>query len=290
MRSAASISSAVRRLFGGSHRRALNARDRGRYFAAFQIWRRLAATGHAHAAFEIGQLYQHGHGVVRDPIEAAAWYRRAAECGHAAAQLRLGAILLNGARAILPEDMRDPAGHPDVPVLFPNGVTLEAAPAEGIALLTSAAEKGETEACTILGAVHLDGSRVERDFDKARAWFEKAAAAGDASAEFGLGDIHFNGLGVAVDQSVAAGWYEKAAGRGHARAQLAIGYILQTGQGREPDLEAAGRWIESAAGKGDPAALRTAAKMHISGEGLPKNVDRAVTYTRFTSEPENPSD
>src|SRR5437879_5366095 len=50
-------------------------------------WYRLAAEhGHAAAQYSLADFYEHGSGVREDQAEAAKWYRRAAEKGHAAAQ------------------------------------------------------------------------------------------------------------------------------------------------------------------------------------------------------------
>ena len=46
----------------------------------------VAAAGDPDAPYQLGPLYARGHGVIISPIDAVAWYRRAAEQGHAKAQ------------------------------------------------------------------------------------------------------------------------------------------------------------------------------------------------------------
>jgi Sel1 repeat len=41
-----------------------------------------AEDGNAEAQFEVGQMYHLGRGLKKDPVEAALWYRKAAEQGH----------------------------------------------------------------------------------------------------------------------------------------------------------------------------------------------------------------
>ena len=48
--------------------------------------------GDAAAQNSLGTVYYEGRGVARDYAEAARWYRKAAEQGHASGQLNLGAL------------------------------------------------------------------------------------------------------------------------------------------------------------------------------------------------------
>ena len=52
-----------------------------------------ADAGEADAQYVLGFLYSDGLGVPQDHIEAAGWYRRAAEQGHATAQHDLGVLM-----------------------------------------------------------------------------------------------------------------------------------------------------------------------------------------------------
>ncbi len=52
----------------------------------------------------IGELYERGEGVLSSPVDAAAWYRRAAVKGHVEAQFRLGRLYLRGGRHLASTD------------------------------------------------------------------------------------------------------------------------------------------------------------------------------------------
>jgi DNA-binding NarL/FixJ family response regulator len=55
-----------------------------------------AESGDAKAQFSLGMFYEHGQfGLQKDAFEAADWYRKAAEQGHAGAQLYLGVFICN---------------------------------------------------------------------------------------------------------------------------------------------------------------------------------------------------
>jgi len=55
-----------------------------------------AEKGDAEAQFTLGVMYRKGDGVPKDPVQAAAWYRKAAVQGLAEAQLNLGVLYSNG--------------------------------------------------------------------------------------------------------------------------------------------------------------------------------------------------
>jgi TPR repeat protein len=62
------------------------------FVEAAKWYRRAADLGHARAQFNLGNLYVNGQGVKKDLIEAAKWYRKAAEQGDPLAQLNLSAL------------------------------------------------------------------------------------------------------------------------------------------------------------------------------------------------------
>ena len=53
-------------------------------------------AGRPHAQFSLGALTMAGRGVPPDDLEAATWFRRAAEQGDALAQFNLGTMYCNG--------------------------------------------------------------------------------------------------------------------------------------------------------------------------------------------------
>jgi hypothetical protein len=141
--------------------------------------------------------------------EALAWYRRAAEQKLAAAQSRLGWLLL--------ERGQD---------------------AEAVQWLTRAAEQNDAQAQNNLGVMYETGRAVEKNPATAATWYRRAAQAGDAAAQNNLGAMLRDGLGVPQNYAEAAEWFKRAADQGYAKAMLNLGslYELQakagTGQKR----------------------------------------------------------
>jgi TPR repeat protein len=58
----------------------------------FLILQRAARRGNHDAQFALGRMYEHGKGVARDPVEAVAWFRRAAAGGNEQARRALARL------------------------------------------------------------------------------------------------------------------------------------------------------------------------------------------------------
>ena len=74
----------------GDWDRAKAAHERGDYAAEIAIIQPLAEQGFAFAQFNMGVLYDEGHGVPLDDLQAMEWYQKAAEQGLPQAQINLG--------------------------------------------------------------------------------------------------------------------------------------------------------------------------------------------------------
>jgi uncharacterized protein len=66
------------------------------YTAAAAWYRKAAEQGHAEAQYSLGSIYQNGYGVPEDFSAAASWYRRAAEQGDPDGQYMLGGAYQSG--------------------------------------------------------------------------------------------------------------------------------------------------------------------------------------------------
>jgi TPR repeat protein len=70
--------------------------DAGDYAGARDEWLPLARNGDTDAQVVIADMYRQGLGVRRNSGEAATWYRRAAERGHAVARINLAEMYGRG--------------------------------------------------------------------------------------------------------------------------------------------------------------------------------------------------
>jgi TPR repeat protein len=145
---------------------------------------------------------------------------------------------------------------------------------EAFALFQAGAKRGDLNSMIRLGVMYQDGRGVERDFVKAREWWEKAAAKDDW-AMIGLGQIYHFGLGVEKDYAKARDLYEKAAARGNDRAMTRLGQIYANGLGVEKDYAKAREWLEKASDKGEGQGIVALAGLYRDGLGVEKDYAKA---------------
>ena len=132
--------------------------------AGVNVIRSVAEQGAAEYQLMLGFLYDKGHGVEQDYIEARKWWLKAAEQGSADAQLFLGRLYYYG-----------------------HGVAQDYEEAQTWYL--KAAEQGYALAQCSLGVLYFYGHGVAQDYEEARKWYLKAAEQGDALAQYSLGRI-----------------------------------------------------------------------------------------------------
>ena len=70
--------------------------ESGDYATALREWKSLAEQGNASAQYNLGLMYDKGHGVPQDYKTAVKWYTLAAERGDADSQTNLGVMYAKG--------------------------------------------------------------------------------------------------------------------------------------------------------------------------------------------------
>jgi hypothetical protein len=117
-----------------------------------------AGTGDATAQLKAGDAYAVGSGATRDQrqltadyAQAAVWYRKAADQGNIAAEMRLADLYFNG-----------------------RGVTRDMA--QAVVLYRKAADQGDTSAQAKLGLLYSVGMGVQRDDVESYYWLSLAAS------------------------------------------------------------------------------------------------------------------
>ena len=165
-----------------SVRAGVEAWQKGDTAGAVAIWTPLAEKGDADAAFNLGQAYRLGKGVVIDLSKAQNWLEQAARKGHVDAQTTLGLLM------------------------FQNGNRVGA-----MRWLRSAADAGEPRALLMVGTAMYNGDGVPEDPVRAYAYVSRAAAQGLDPAKATLADmdavmpLEQRRKGVALAQEMAAG-------------------------------------------------------------------------------------
>ncbi|HUG62111.1 MAG TPA: peptidoglycan-binding protein [Methylomirabilota bacterium] len=149
--------------------------------------RHAAIGGDPAARFEVASRLTEGRGVEQDLVEAARWYRLAAEAGLPLAQYRLGSLYEKG-----------------------QGVPRDVAAA--IDWYARAAEAGNAKAMHNVAVLNAEGSGDgEPDYETAAKWFSSAAEHGVRDSQFNLGILYAKGLGVPRDLTASYKWFAIAA-------------------------------------------------------------------------------
>ena len=140
--------------------------------------------------------------IKQDYSEAARWWRKAAEQGHAEAQYRLASDC------------------------YGQGQGVQKSAADAAMWYRRAAEQGHAEAECRLGFMYLCGTGVGNDYSEAFRWFRKSAEQGNSGAEYMLGEMYSDGRGVERDDAEAVRWYRKAAAQNYPCAQDMLDLLL----------------------------------------------------------------
>lgn len=158
--------------------------------------------------------------------DALPWIRAAAAHGIAEAQLKLGAMLLEG-----------------------TGVEPSAEAA--YRWFVRAALDGHAEAANMAGRCHENGWGTPIDKAKAADWYRRSAEGGHDWGLYNYAHMLFDGRGgVERHQPRAFALYRRAADKGHARAMNLVARCLEAGWGTEPDAGEAATWYRRSAEAG----------------------------------------
>lgn len=120
-----------------------------------------------------------------------------------------------------------------------------------------------------------------KDYRNALTWYLKAEELGDNRVDnwFYIGVMLAKGLGTEKNIPDAIKWYTKAGERGSAEAQNNLAIIYQNGEvGMEPNLTEAVKWYTKSAAQGNIAAQTNLGNLYFSGEGVPKDLNKAIEF------------
>lgn len=188
----------------------------------------LADSGSVPAKLYLANMYWHGHfGVEADMAKSAALYEECARLGNARAQFVMASNYYNG-----------------------EGVAQNYELAKMYANLTL--EQKYIYAWRRWGKFYRDGLAVPRDYDKARACYEKGAKMGDFNCYNKVADMLYHGWGCPVDYEASVQYFEKgeqapAFSQKYSlqRSKMALGRAYETGRGVEKNLSlAADKYLE----------------------------------------------
>lgn len=253
-----------------------------------------AKAGDPASAFALGRFYESGTGVARNPEQAAAWYRAAADKGYAKAQNEIGVLywIGEGVEKDKAEAVRwyhkaafqhDATAMFNIGTSYYNGEGVNASSTLAYAWFLLSAEAGNAagldaakrsesehaifnDACVAIGSMYEAGQELPRDLQLAAAWYKKASSREGRQRLAGL-SLQTGDYGQARESCEALAKEHQPAGA------YCLGYLYQNGFGVPQDRKKAFKSYEEGANGGNSAALLALAKMYESGETT--KVDRA---------------
>ncbi len=273
------------------------------YRMALRLYEQAAVKGFPYAAWELGKLYRDGVGARPDDRQASRYFASAfrgfqvmeARSHDDKLQYRLGWMLLHGVGAKRNEAAarkwfersaargNENAQYQLAKLILGSDSSTPEEISQAVDWLTKLAEGGSEHAQYMLGKLYRDGGAVERNDVQAAIWFSHAAEQGHEYAMYALGKLDLE----AGNASAACRWFEKAAELGNQFAQYQLGKLLLAGEGVPKDMERALRWFTASAEQGNQFAQYALGKLYLLGRDIPQDKEAAVRWFAQAAEQGN---
>jgi TPR repeat protein len=208
-------------------------------------------------------LYQFGRALDRagQLPEAAEWYRRASDAGHAVARSSLGNMYETGDgvpqdyaqavalyRSAMPDD---PWSFGYLAHLYDEGLGVKQDYAEAMRLYRQGSAVGDSWSDMKIGYMYEKGHGVSADAAEALRWYQRAADGGDGTGLLDVGVFYEMGIAVTADPAKAADYYKRAIAAGQPIGYHHLGALYAEGRGVPHDEAEAERLWQQGVDKGD---------------------------------------
>ena len=282
----------------------------GQFVKSVALYEQCATDGSAHAQYRLGECYHNGNGVAEDWLEAAKWYRMAANQRNSQAQFELAIGYITswtagesvevdgselGGDALKKEALRLiheaassglASAQCELGAWYCGGDYFDADKVKGVELYRKAAEQGDAEAQFRLGACYEKGVVVEQNIDEALKWYRCACENGYDDARLVLFDMYAKGCGDERDAEEAVEYHRDLAERGSADAQFCLGLMYAYGRGVEKDEESAMDWFQKAEEQEDDEVLLKLSRLYETGDGVKCDINKAFDLCKRAAEQE----
>lgn len=153
--------------------------------------------------------------------------------------------------------------------------------------LATEAQKGDVKAQMDLANCYRKGIGIEKNYEKAFYWWQKASEQENQDAEFRVAICFLQGEGVTRDEKAAFKKFLSLAEKGHAKAQFAVGNAYQGGIGVQKNESKAIHWFKKSAENGNADAQNSLGMAYQDGSGVPRNDAEAARWLIQSAEQGN---
>lgn len=134
--------------------------------------------------------------------------------------------------------------------------------------------EGYTVAAHQLGKFYRDDLSTLCDHEKAELWFRRSAEAGNNYSEYALGKLLLS----QKRTEEAVSWLSKAADHGNQFARYRLGKIYLTGDAVPKDVQKALEYLTASARQGNQFAQYTLGKLYLLGRGVKQDREQAKEW------------
>jgi len=145
------------------------------------------------------------------------------------------------------------------------------------------ADNGHAFIQYILGAMHLYGCGIHKDYGLAVKYFQMSADQFHPQGQNNLGYMYEDGNGIKQDFEMSLNYYKLSADQGYSAAQNNIGYMYRNGKGVTRDNEIALKYYMLAADQGEPTALYNIGMMYEKARGVKQDKLIALKYFQMAA-------
>jgi len=140
--------------------------------------------------------------------------------------------------------------------------------------LRELAKDDDPDAQYLLGKLYRDGGLLIPNNEKAEKWFRRSAESGNDCAAYALGKL----LQSERRAEEAAHWYDRAAAQGNEFAQYRLAKLYLAGDGVPKNVRRAVELLDASAKQGNPYAAYTLGKLCLDGKLVRQNVALGMRY------------
>jgi uncharacterized protein len=156
---------------------------------------------HGESIYNIGRMYERGHGVTIDGEKAEKYYKLACQKGISKAMVNLSSLYLSGniieknsdlAVLYLNEacELNDVYAIYNLGLIYMEGKSIEKNIEKSIELMEKGVELNHTRAMNFLGCIYIEGKEIHQNIGKGIQYFLQSSMLNDREAIYNLGLLH----------------------------------------------------------------------------------------------------